>query len=125
MVNVTAIVYKNTCHDKYFLYDVKTKWERRLGKVIEMDKLIKTVVNISKPTIATKPHNFQYKLLLGVLSTNIQLKYWKIKQTNMCYFCQRSRNNDTFILAVFCNTKDQETSSQLYLWAYTKRKSAI
>ena len=33
--------------------------------------------------------SFQYRLMLKAVVTNIQLKHWKIKETNLCTFCEK------------------------------------
>ena len=44
--------------------------------------------NINKTTIDTSLCSFQYKFLMRILPTNKRLFKYKIKETNLCDFCQ-------------------------------------
>ena len=40
-----------------------------------------------------KYQSFQYRLLHRAVVTNIQLKHWKLTQTDQCSFCEKEREN--------------------------------
>ena len=42
-------------------------------------------------TNITKYRSFQYRLLLRGIPTNIQLHYWGIVDTGLCFFCKKER----------------------------------
>ena len=54
--------------------------------------------DIYKTTNVTKYRSFQYRLLQRALTTNIHLYKWKLAESDLCSFCQTSRETVTHIM---------------------------
>ena len=85
--NKTKIVYRHlNTNDQ--IVNSKIAWlATQTGLDIGREQYIKYVQAINKITISTKLRSFQYHLLMNALITNIQLKIYGIKDTNLCTFC--------------------------------------
>ena len=64
------------------------KWEKDLECEID---LIKALKNVRRTTIIPKYRSFMYRLLQRAVVTNIHLKHWKIKDSDLCSFCGEKR----------------------------------
>ena len=56
---------------------------------IEPDVLLTQFRNLYKITSSTKYRDFQYRLLLGKIPTNVDLKTWKLLSSDLCTFCKK------------------------------------
>ena len=54
---------------------------------LECEELIKLVNQIKQLTICVKLRSFQYKFLMNSIITNIKLKHYKVKDSDLCSFC--------------------------------------
>ena len=72
---------------------------------IDYDQFISWVQYIKKITICSKLRSFQYRLLMGGIITNIQLKYYGIKESDTCSFCSLTRETCIHLFAECQYTK--------------------
>ena len=82
------------------------KWNQEIGTTWgreEFDSLCKDIKIWSN---YTKIKDFQYRLLQRALITNIQLQKWKIKESNMCTFCQKHPETVKHLLMECVESKD-------------------
>ena len=83
------------------------KWEQILQRDVPDSVWKLSFQRIKQITLSTKLRSFQYRLLNMAIITNKHLKMWKIKDTDLCYFC----------------SKDQETYSHVFVnCSYVKTK---
>ena len=89
--NLTSkTIYRKLCFNEDLL-ETKVNWiNNQLNVKINVSELNALVQNIKKITISVKLRSFQYRLLMNGIITNVQLKYFKIKDTNRCTFCEES-----------------------------------
>ena len=59
-----------------------------LGTNFKITEYVRLIHRIKDYTINVKLRSFQYQLLLGVIITNVNLKHFKIRQDNLCSFCE-------------------------------------
>ena len=89
----TRIIYQKLCSDQNLL---EKRWERYI-KAINKEMLyidyISLFQKINQITISSKLRSFQYKFLLQTVTTNIQLKYYQIKENDNCTFCKEQRES--------------------------------
>ena len=84
-----SLIYRELQKKGNILSTNYSKW-RNLGMEISEEDYRRAFHNINKLTIVVKLRAFQYKLLLGVVTTNVHLFYYKIKDTKLCTFCEKS-----------------------------------
>ena len=82
------------------------KWQKIFSDKID-DVLLTNIANAGwKITNVSKLQSFHHKIITGTLTTNIQLYYYKIKDSKKCTFC--NDGNETLLhLFVHC-TEIQE-----------------
>ena len=85
----TGRIYRYIVGNENLLKGYFYKWKMKVENVmrLEWEDWRKAVGEINKLTNWVKLRSFQYKLLLGILTTNVQLLHYKIKDTNLCTFC--------------------------------------
>ena len=112
----TKVVY-NTLTENYFVTCQKSAaWEDELGIQIVHEEFLKLFKAVNEITIVPKLRSLQYRLLIRAVSTNIHLKHWKIKSSDMCSFCGKFR--ETYVhLFVECD-------HVIPLWAMVQEKLA-
>ena len=87
-VKKVGIIYKVITRNEDLVLDYYIKWVGRLDDPdFSHEEWIASFHRISKLSNCVKLRSFQYKLLLGTLITNVQLVHYKIKDTNLCTFC--------------------------------------
>ena len=62
------------------------RWYDKIG-TIDIETYLKCFTDLYKITHITKFRDFQYRLLLCKLPTNVDLYTWKKRQDNLCSFC--------------------------------------
>ena len=69
------------------------KYEERWCKEFAVDAfdLTGALKRINKVTFIMKLRSFQFRLLLFGIITNIQLFHWKMKDSNLCTFCESKK----------------------------------
>ena len=69
-------------------YKKKEAWERELEQNIPVATFVSFFKEIYQLTNIAKYRSFQYRLLHRAIVTNIHLMHWRMRQTNMCSFCE-------------------------------------
>ena len=87
---LSSIVYKSLNGDVMRLHPKMVKWNLMLGTSWHLHEFGKIHLCLYKISNYTKLRDFQYRLLQRALVTNIQLKEWKIVDSNLCTFCHSS-----------------------------------
>ena len=72
---------------KHFQRSHKQKWANILNKDINEELWCKLFSSNFRCTIESKLRSFQYQILLRSLPTNKSLKEWKIKNSDLCFYC--------------------------------------
>ena len=75
--------------DHYASLEQRWEHECELGE----EELLYYVTNIPKITGIAKYQSFQFRLMQRAIITNIQLRRWKIKDTDMCELCHNFPEN--------------------------------
>ena len=78
--------------------DLVVKWEEDLQICFCVDEFKQLCVNIRKATCVGKLRSFQYRVLHRALVTNIHLKHWKMRESDMCSFCELHRESAVHLL---------------------------
>ena len=101
------------CQDSWW------KWKTKINLVADYEEFVRSIINISKITICTKLRSFQFKVLHSGLVTNVQLKYYGIKETNLCTQCNRNVESIQHMLF------DCEMVKTLWDWVNKTLKKAV
>lgn len=96
---ISNIIYSALIKDDSAVEKRKERWERKLNCSITCKQYHKAFKNIYVLTIATKIRDFQYRLLIGALVTNAKLKLWRIKDSDLCTFCDSIAEDE---IHLFC-----------------------
>ena len=83
---VSSKAYKEINSSTMPFQTAHIKWSRK-NYDISYDDFCELFVNLYKCTNNAKLRSFQYRILHSAIITNIHLKKWKIKQSNLCTFC--------------------------------------
>ena len=116
--NVTSFIYNELTSDSTSQYNTFIRWQFRLKTSILYDDFLKLMVNINKITNSTKLRSFQYRLLNLSLVLNVQLKTWKICDTDKCSFCNTETETLEHIFFDCPKTKVLLNSIQSILISY-------
>ena len=85
---LASYVYEAINRDLLLIHNKMLKWNADLCNVdLSITEFAKLVKDTYAVTNIAKFRSFQYRLLLRGLVTNIQLKYWKIQESDSCSFC--------------------------------------
>ena len=88
---VASVIYHDILNDSKALIPVCNRWRPVLeGEAITINEFTNAFVNCRKVTISTKLRDFQYRLLHKKIPTNKELCKWKMKNSDMCDFCESS-----------------------------------
>ena len=85
-----SFVYRNLTTPETDVSVIESKWQLELESEYNFC-IAQEVMNISKHTTIAKYRSFQYRLLMRGIITNVQLKQWKIKDSEMCSLCNREK----------------------------------
>ena len=101
--NVSGQVYEMLCRNNCALTMGKAaKWSDELESDVSTDSLIKATSGIYKVSNSPKLRSFQYRLLQRALVLNAHLYRWGMVTTNLCSFCNLSK--ETYVhLFVKCD----------------------
>lgn len=97
-LSLVSIAYQAFHTNIYLLEHKRNKWERMLNIQVWPDFLLKCVQRLWKITNNGKLRSFQYRIFNHAIVTNVQLKYWRIKQTDLCTFCNSSKETILHLL---------------------------
>ena len=86
-------VYKFLAEDATLIHNKFMKWRQELGPDFcdGLQDFAKAHKEIYRITNVTKYRSFQYRLLERGIVTNIHLLKWNLKENDLCYYCQDSR----------------------------------
>ena len=84
--NLAAMVYEELIPCINWSERVR-KWSLETNSELNEEQFMKCFRNLYITTNIPRMRSFQYRLLNRGLVTNIHLKKWKIKDTDMCTFC--------------------------------------
>ena len=92
-------IYTNLVDNKVKFPEVaRKKWSETLNTEISREEFLDYFITINKTTIYTKLRNFQFRLLHGILVTNIDRHKWGKLETDLCTFCQSEKESIVHIL---------------------------
>lgn len=99
---IAHIAYNELIKNNAALDSRRARWERKFNITINRKEFLKLFSSLYTTTISTKFRDFQYRLLTGTLITNNKLWLWKIRDDNMCSFCEHEIEDEIHLL---CNCK--------------------
>ena len=85
---------------------VRQKWEKDTGKLISEEEMRMHFCNVKRITSIAKLRSFQFRMLRRAISTNIQLRYWGIKESDSCSFCSLARETIRHLFVECCYVKN-------------------
>ena len=88
-ISVVNSLYRLQTTNPDMTMKVVEKWNHKYELNLNCETFITMIHHISKFTIATKLRSFQYRLLFHALVTNVQLKRYKLTESDACSFCER------------------------------------
>ena len=80
----------------------------------EQGELSEAFSLIMKTTLSTKHREFQYRLIHRILVTNVKLKMWKLRDSDLCSFCNEHTETTTHLM--WDCTHIQELWLKLFNW---------
>ena len=101
---------------KPFSGRIVDKWIADLGQALHIDRdfISRSFQLIRKATISPKHRVFQFKLIHRCLVTNKSLYDWKLKDTNICTFCES--HIETIVHLLWDCTKVQSFWKEVFDW---------
>ena len=90
IVKPVKFMYLEFAQDEALLAQKTCCWNLGYNLNITSEDLVKVINNINKITICVKLRSFQYKLLMLATVTNIDLKRYGIKESELCTFCEET-----------------------------------
>ena len=97
--NFSKNYYKYMEEDVMLLHNKYLGWRKEVSDFTEsLIDFGKEFNKIYKTTNITKYRDFQYRLLQRGLITNIHLFKWKIRESDLCTFCQYDRESVTHLM---------------------------
>lgn len=97
---IVRIVYDSLHTNVYLLENKWNRWGRILCEEFFPNDFIMIVRKVWSVTQFSKLRSFQFKLLNHAIITNVQLKIWNLRDTDLCSFCQIATED---YLHLFCN----------------------
>ena len=116
---LVSTITKKINSNQELLVNITAKWNRELQTQLTVADFIRSLENVNKVTLSTKLRNFHYKLMYRAVYTNIQLKYCKLKETDMCTFCEIKKETYEHLFY------DCEITNRMVLKVGTKIQSNI
>ena len=103
--NANRIIYNSLLNKKYGnklpITKYANNWFDRLHTNYDLEKYRELFRNIYTLTNKVKLRDFQYRLLLGKIFANDVLFHWKVKTSNICEYCEKTKQT-TIHLMVEC-----------------------
>ena len=84
------MVYGELTHTTRW-HNIETRWRDDLND--ESFSLPENVQRVKMPSTSTKLQSFQYRLLMRAIVTNVNMKHWRMCDSDLCTFCEGSREN--------------------------------
>ena len=97
----TQCIYQELNKDHSLLNEKVILWNMTFWQEINRDYLLKCINRIYTITNVLKLRSFQNRILTRSLITNVQLKQYGIKDSNLCTFCN-SQKESTVHLLFYC-----------------------
>ena len=97
----TQCIYQELNKDHSLLNEKVILWNMTFWQEINRDYLLTCINRICTITNVSKLRSFQYRILTQSLITNVQLKQYGIKDSNLCTFCN-SQKESTVHLLFYC-----------------------
>ena len=94
---VSSVVYRRSIDCEYSIFAKYASRWNEYGIIIETSELNKGFANLYRVTSITKFRNFQYRLLLGKIPTNVDLKAWNMNTSDSCTFCNSQPESITHL----------------------------
>ena len=86
--NRVALLYRKISESQTLLQSYHQNWLDKFPMYrFSYDEMIAAVRKITKITNVVKLRSFQYRMLLGTTVTNVKLKRYGIKDSDLCSFC--------------------------------------
>ena len=67
----------------------RQRWEEELEEKVTLDEMLKATQTVFSVTNVPANRSFQYRLLQRAIITNKHLYRWKMRDNNMCSFCEK------------------------------------
>ena len=74
------------CSNDHFVVRKMAYWES-VFPAVDHQCMLRMIQNIKQTTISIKLCSFQYRLLMNAIITNVQLYHYKIRDNNLCTYC--------------------------------------
>ena len=87
---IVSIVYNKMIGRPLNHIEKCQKWERNLNTEMDIESYHKYIFQVKFTTNATKLRDFHYRLLTRIITTNMHLKWYKIKNSDICERCKNS-----------------------------------
>lgn len=81
-------IYSKLIQDKNVILMRKDRWSRKIGQTISDKQFLNAFRAVYQTTICTRFCDFQYRILTSSIVTNRLLYLWKIKDNQLCTFCE-------------------------------------
>ena len=95
--SVAKICYQNLNANPSLLSQIIAKWENIPNLDLSIEKIEQAINRIYIITNVPKLRSFHYRLLLKAIITNIHLKHYKIKESDLCSFCHEQPETVTHL----------------------------
>ena len=89
---ITAYIYKKIIDNESVIKECTDKWKQKLGMDIKQEQ-IKTGFKVKKVCNIAKYKSFQYRLMHNSIFLNDRLFHFKIKDSQLCSFCESHKEN--------------------------------
>ena len=85
--------YRFLTADSDLVYNKWYKNYHELDKSLEFNDYVKCITNYRQITISEKLRSFHYRFTLSAIITNIQLKWYGMRQDSRCSYCNHSEES--------------------------------
>ena len=92
------VIYKSLISRGEPLNKYKARWEEKYDIILDDEEYLQSFQQLYKLTNITKYRDFQYRLLLGKIPTNKDLKHWKLSNNDTCTFCNENEESIMHLL---------------------------
>ena len=88
---ITSWGYKLLTSDKMLQFNNYIRWQVHIRMNMPYDQFLRLFQNVKHLSNTTKLRSFQYRLLNLAIVTNMQLKKWNIKDSDLCTHCNTEK----------------------------------
>ena len=104
--SLSQFVYLGLINNCGMLENKAAKWTEELEILITEESLYQVINCIYKSTNVSKYRDFQYRLLHRAIITNVHLKHWKMRDDNLCSFCNTQKETYSHLFATCPEVKN-------------------